>query len=35
MGLLAGDLYKKKLEEFFSNDKEARCAAIIESLRSK
>jgi hypothetical protein len=31
---LNSDAWKKKLEETFADDPEARCMAIVESLRS-
>lgn len=27
------DVWKKKIEEYFSQDKEAKCITIVESLR--
>jgi hypothetical protein len=33
-GNLPGDGYKKKVEEYFANDKKARILAIVESLRA-
>ena len=32
---MAGDAWKKRLDEVFNNDKEGRIAAIVESLRTK
>lgn len=32
-GNLVGDAFKKKIEEFFANDKKGKILAIIESLR--